>query len=261
MPKLPKISVITPTYNQAAFIERTITSVLNQNYPNLEYIIVDGQSTDDTDKIVRKYQKALTYISEPDGGQSEAINKGLRKATGDIVTFLNSDDTYEPGALRTVATYFSEHPGTQWLYGKCRIIDEHDHEVRRPITSYKNMLLKNYSYNKLLAENYISQPATFWRREVHAEVGYFDEENHWCMDYDFWLRLGQHYPAAVIPVYLANFRYHYDSKSGQVNNKQFQTELEVARRYKGKKEWPLLLHQLNYLKIVGVYKLLYLFRR
>lgn len=260
MAKLPKISVITPTYNQAAFIERTIQSVLGQNYPNLEYIIVDGQSTDDTSKIARKYKKAVTFISEPDGGQSEAINKGLRKATGDIVAFLNSDDTYEPGALLAVGTYFSEHPDTQWLYGKCRIINAHDHEVRKAITGYKNMLLRHYGYNKLLAENYISQPATFWRRNVHAEIGYFDEKNHWCMDYDFWLRLGQHYPASVIPVYLANFRYHHNSKSGQVNAKQFQVELATAKRYMGNKRWPLLLHQLNYLKIVGAYQLLRLIK-
>ncbi|MFZ0041628.1 MAG: glycosyltransferase family 2 protein, partial [Solirubrobacteraceae bacterium] len=200
-----KLSIITPSYNQAPFIERTIDSVLSQNYPDLEYIVMDGGSTDGTVDILKRYSSDLVWTSEPDGGQSDAINKGLRIANGDVVAFLNSDDTYVAGALAKVAAYFESHPQTMWAYGKCRIIDEHDQEIRRPITWYKNMMLRRYSFRKLLAENFISQPSTFWRRCLHDEIGYLNEEEHFVMDYEFWLRAGQRYPAGVIKNYLANF--------------------------------------------------------
>jgi GT2 family glycosyltransferase len=256
-----KLTIVTPSYNQAPFIERTIASVLHQDYPSVEYIVMDGGSTDGTVEILERYSDRVIWTSEKDGGQSDAINKGLRLATGDVVAFLNSDDTYAPGALRKVASYFSQNPATQWAYGKCRIIDEHDREIRRPITLYKNLLLRKYSYRKLLAENFISQPATFWRREVHDEVGYLNEDEHYVMDYEFWLRLGRQYPAGVIGEYLASFRMYDSSKSGSLSNPQFSDELRVARSFSNGARLPILVHRFNYHKIVWTYGLMAKVRR
>ena len=212
-------------------------------------------------QILERYSDRVIWNSEPDEGQSHAINKGLQIATGDIVAFLNSDDTYEPGALYRVASFFSERPDVQWAYGKCRIIDEHDREIRRPITWYKNILLRTYSYRKLLAENFISQPATFWRRSLHEEIGYLNPDEHFVMDYEFWLRLGQRYPAGVIPAYLASFRMYEASKSGSLSNPQFVDELRVAQAYSLGDRLPILLHRLNYHKIVWTYGLMAWIRR
>jgi len=259
-----RFSIITPSYNQAQFIERTIKSVLCQNYPNFEYIVMDGGSTDGTVEILKKYSDKIIWKSEKDRGQSDAINKGLKMATGDIVAYLNSDDTYEPDALKKVAEFFQNSPAGEpdkkWVYGKCRIINENDKEIRKPITAYKNLLLKKYSYAKLLSENFISQPATFWKRKIHAEIGFFDENEHYCMDYEFWLRMGQKYPAGVINEYLANFRYYTNSKSGGVNKKQFQDELRIAKKYGKNNKLSVALHYLNHWKIVIIYKLISFFR-
>ena len=259
-----KISIITPSYNQAAFIERTIQSVLSQNYPDLEYIVMDGGSTDGTVEILQKYSDKIIWKSEKDGGQSDAINKGLRMATGEIVAYLNSDDTYEPGALQKVADFFENPPAggpdKLWAYGKCKIIDAKDQEIRQPITAYKNWLLKNFSYPKLLSENFISQPATFWKAQIHAEMGFFNEMEHYCMDYEFWLRIGQRHPAGVIDDYLANFRYYSDSKSGGVNKKQFQDELRLAQSFGVGHPLAILLHRVNYWKITGIYQILSLLK-
>jgi len=251
-----KISIITPSFNQAKYIERTIKSVLNQNYSHLEYIIIDGGSTDGTVEILKKYSDRIIWKSEKDKGQSDAINKGLKIATGNIVAYLNSDDTYEIGTLKKVADFFANNPDKKWVYGKCRIINEDDKEIRKPITAYKNWLLKKYSYSKLLSENFISQPATFWRREVLDEIGYLNENEHFCMDYEFWLRIGQKYPVGVINDYLANFRYYSNSKSGSVNKKQFQDELRLAQKYGTDYPLAIFWHKVNYYKIVAIYQIL-----
>jgi glycosyltransferase involved in cell wall biosynthesis len=251
-----RISIITPSYNQAQFIERTIQSVLNQDYKDIEYIVMDGGSNDGTTEILKKYDGKIIWKSERDNGQSEAINKGLKMATGDIVTYLNSDDTYEPGVLQKVANFFSKNSDIKWVYGKCRIINENNKEIRKFITAYKNFLLKKYNYSKLIAENFISQPATFWRKELLSEIGYFSENEHFCMDYEYWLRIGQKYDAGVIDEYLANFRYYPSSKSGGVNKKQFQDELRLANKFGVKFKFSIFFHKLNYYKIVWIYWLL-----
>jgi len=156
---------------------------------------------------------------------------------------------------------FEANPEIKWAYGKCKIIDAEGAEIRRPITWYKNLLLRRYSYRRLLSENFISQPATFWRREVHDEVGYFDEDDHWCMDYEFWLRVGSRYPAGVIDRYLANFSYHMASKSAREDKTKFQEEYRIAKRYGSGARMPLYLHKLNYFKIVGIYQVLAVLRR
>jgi len=253
--KYPKISIITPSYNQAPFIERTIQSVLSQNYPDLEYIVVDGGSTDGTVDILKRYEGRLRWTSEKDKGQTDAINKGIAAATGEIIAYLNSDDVYEPGALRKVADYFMAHPDAQWVTGRCRIIDEHDRETRRWITEYKNFLLRRFSYSLLLVTNPVSQPATFWKRDVVKEIGLFDLNEHYVMDYDYWLRIGKKYPLAVLDDDLAAFRVYTTSKTSSAFLTSFRQEIEAAKRHSSS---PVLLglHWLSYLGISTAYLVL-----
>ena len=144
-----KVSIITPSYNQRDFIERTIQSVLTQNI-DLEYIVIDGGSKDGTLKVLEKYKARLIWTSAKDKGQSDAVNKGLDMSSGEIIGWLNSDDIYLPGALQKVIKYFEENPECKWLYGRCKIIDQHDKEIRKFITRYKNIISGKFSYRRLL---------------------------------------------------------------------------------------------------------------
>jgi len=251
---LPQISVITPSFNQADFVERTINSVLSQNYSNFEYLVMDGGSTDGTLEILKKYDKKIIWRSEKDKGQGDAVNKGLKLAKGEILTYLNSDDTLEPGALKLVADFFIRNPKIRWVFGKCKIVDENDREIRKAITAYKNFWLKRYNYNSLLILNYISQPAVFWRREAYEKIGKFNPKEFWELDYDYWLRLGKKYQPGFIDKYLANFRVHKKAKTS-IGVKHFLEEVEVAKRYTKN---PILigLHYLNFLTIVLGYSAL-----
>lgn len=149
MERLPKITIITPSLNQAFFIEETIQSVFSQGYPYLEYLVIDGGSTDGTIDILKKYEGRLSWISGPDSGQTNAINKGLRLATGEVVAFLNSDDLYEPGALLTVGEFFASRPEAVWLTGMCINIDQSGKEIRQRTRLYKNFWLGLHSYSIL----------------------------------------------------------------------------------------------------------------
>ncbi len=255
-----KFSIITPSYNQGQFISQTISSILTQTGDfELEHIIIDGQSTDNSLPIIQETasrETRIKWVSEPDQGQSDAINKGLRKASGEIIGWLNSDDFYEPGSLQKVNDYFKANPQVKWIIGQCKIVNQDSREIRNWITAYKNWQVKRYSYKKLLTENFVSQPAIFWRRELLSEIGYLDLAENYCMDYDLWLRFGQKYQPGLINQYLSNFRYHQGSKSGQVNKKQFQDSLRLAKKYGQQYKTSLLWHRLNYWKIITDYKLL-----
>lgn len=255
MKLLPKISVITPTLNQGRFIERTIRSIHGQGYPNLEHIVVDGGSTDGTLDILKRYEDRLQWSSEKDAGQADAINRGIGRSSGEIITYLNSDDIYETGALLRVAESFAKNPDAQWLTGRCRIINEQDLEVRRAITAYKNFLLDRYSYALLLVTNPLSQPSTFWRRNVVDEIGLFDMNEHYVMDYDYWLRIGSKYPPLVLKDYLAGFRVYAASKTSSTFLRSFREELEIAKKYSPSRGL-LALHRLSYLGISAVYLVL-----
>lgn len=209
----PKVTVITPSLEQGEFIERTIQSVLSQKYPNLEYIIMDGGSSDNTLSILEHYSDHIKWVSEKDNGQTDAINKGLRMASGEIVTYLNADDMLLPGTLLKVAKKFMDDHDAMWVTGKCRIIDENDREIRRLITAYKNLYLYLQYRPLLFITDYISQPGTFWRAGMLSDLGYLDESLHYAMDYEFWLRLYSKYPLTFIPEYLSAFRIHAQSKN------------------------------------------------
>jgi len=252
MSELPRITVITPSYNQGKYIEQTIASVLVQEYPNLEHLIVDGGSTDQTLEVLRKYGQQLRWVSEPDRGQSHAINKGLAQATGDVICYLNSDDLFTPGALSRVGRFFQDHPQAFWLTGKCRIVNQDGNEIRRPGTLYKNFWLHRRSLKVLSVLNYISQPATFWRREAFDRVGYFDERWYFAMDYDYWLRLGQHYQLWFLDETLACFRVHPASKGSSSAKSQFDEQLQVARQHVSS-HMLLKLHALHNILSVTAY--------
>lgn len=240
----PKISIVTPSFNQGDFIEETIQSVLDQGYPNLEYLVIDGGSTDGTLDILRKYSGRLRWFSEPDSGQANAINKGLQLATGEVLAFLNSDDLYLPGALFSVARFFMANPEAAWLSGRCITVDAKKQKTRKLITHYKNFWLRFRSYKILQVLNYISQPATFWRKSVFDELGPLDESLHYTMDYEYWLRIGKQYRLYSLPQELAVFRLHANSKSGSTASKQFDEQYSVASAYCSK-PWLLFFHKLH----------------
>ena len=253
----PKISIITPSLNQGDFIEQTILSVLSQDYPDLEYLVMDGGSSDNTLSILKKYTGKVTWISEADKGQTHAINKGLRRATGSIVGYLNADDLLLPGTLKKVVEAFINHPQTWWITGKCRIVDEENNEIRRPITVYKNILLSLHSFSLLLMANYISQPATFWRREALESTGYLDEDLHYVMDYEYWLRLYSRYPPVFIPEYLAVFKIHRNSKTTSTGHKDIYVDEEkiVVGRYV-RSRLQMLLHNMHRLMMTFGYSVM-----
>lgn len=255
MPTWPKISIVTPSYNQAAFLGATIESVLGQGYPNLEYLVCDGGSTDGSVDVLKRYGRRLAWVSRRDKGQTDAINQGLRRVTGQIVAYLNSDDVLEPGALHQVAESFQSHPEALWLTGSCRIIDQDDRPIRSFVSGYKSLWLRWYSRNKLCVTNFICQPATFWRRSVHDQIGYLDETLRYVMDYDFWLRLSRLGDPLVLREPLASFRIHAASKGESQFHKQFAEDQAVVGRHADQRGL-VGLHRLHNAGIVFTYQIL-----
>lgn len=204
----PVITVITPSYNQANYLGSAVQSVLSQDYPRVEYLVVDGGSTDDTLAVLRGFGENLRWISEPDQGQSAAINKGWRQTQGEIVAWLNSDDLLYPDALHRVAEVFVENNNVDILYGDCDYIDS-ENRVLRPYPTQPFDFKQLVSY----AINYIPQPATFMRRRLLDSVGYLDENLHYTMDFDCWLRAGIGCKFAYLPARLAMLRVHEEAKS------------------------------------------------
>jgi glycosyltransferase involved in cell wall biosynthesis len=258
-----KISILTPSYHHADFIGRTIESVRSQEGDfEVEHIVVDGGSTDGTVEVLEGLGQDVRWISEPDEGQADALNKALAMAGGDVIGWLNSDDIYEPGALAAVADVFAREPETQWLYGKVRVIDADDREIRRWITRYKNIRMRRYHYRKLLAENWISQMGVFWRRDAGQAVGPFRKELHYCMDYDYWLRLAARWPGRFVDRYLAAFRWYETSKSGAGFADQFRQQYEVARdNAVGRHGWTLWWHRMHCARTVAIYRMMEWFRK
>lgn len=212
MYNLPKFSIVTPSLNQGHFIEETICSVLDQKYSNLEYIIIDGGSTDNTLEIIKKYQKHVTYWeSKPDKGQSDAINKGLKRANGEIINWLNSDDFYEPDALFKVAEAFQDQ-SVQVVTGRSRIFyqDTKKERYSRGTDIYEGNLAKTIGWAR------IDQPETFFRSSVIEKVGYINPSLHYVMDKEWWMRFllvfGLKGVRKVEDI-LANFRVHDQSKT------------------------------------------------
>lgn len=207
---LPLVSIITPSYNQGAFIRETIETVLNQDYPNIELIVVDGGSTDQTLAILNQYGhfgERFRFISEPDRGQSHAINKGLSMANGEIIGWLNSDDIYQPGAIRKAVEALLKHPHWAMVHGKVYFINE-----KSQVQQAADYTMP-FDHKKLFYGCYICQPSAFIRKNVFQQMGGVDESLQFCMDYDLWIRLSKSHVVGFLPDYLASARIHESSKS------------------------------------------------
>jgi len=220
-------SIITPSLNQSQFLKQTIKSIQNQTYKNFEHIVVDGGSTDGTVEILKKYRGKIKWISEKDKGQTDAINKGLRMAKGDILAYLNSDDLYEKDTLETVANFFFNNKKAMIVYSKAKFIDEKGkflgyYPTREPT-------LKN-----LFKECVISQPTVFFRRKLLSEIGYFDESLNYTMDYDYWIRVAKKYRFYFIDKVLASTRLHKETKTSKDKIKVFEEILKVLKKNYGK---------------------------
>ena len=202
----PQISIITPSLNQGRFIDRTIQSVLSQNVPNLEYLVVDGGSDDDTQDILRSYGDQLTWVSEKDRGQADAVNKGIRMSSGEIIGWLNSDDVYYPGALPAIVSFFEEHPEINVVYGDADMIDVED-QVIQPYST------EEWDLERLKEICFICQPAVFFKRRIVEKAGMLDDRLQFCMDYEYWFRLGAVTPFFKLPLRLAGSRMYPGNKT------------------------------------------------
>jgi glycosyltransferase involved in cell wall biosynthesis len=202
-----KISIVTPSFNQGPYIERTLLSVLQQDWDPIEYVVFDGGSADETVNILKKYDAKIRWQSAPDNGQTDAVNKGIQATSGDIIGWLNSDDVYYPGALRTVMNYFFAHPDVDVVYGMADHIDLNDN----PFEEYPT---QTWDFERLKLTCFICQPALFFRRSLVAQHGLLDETLNYCMDYEYWLRLGAAgVRFAYLPQKLAGSRLYGDNKT------------------------------------------------
>ncbi len=208
MTNLPLVSIITPSFNQARYLEAAIQSVLSQDYPRLEYIVVDGSSTDGSVEIIKKYQSRLAWwVSEPDKGQTDALNKGFARAKGEILAWLNSDDTYEPGAVAAAVKFLQDHPEVGMVYGDTNYINEDGHVIGKFPAAQTNLRRLRQGYV------HIPQQASFFRADLWREVGPLDPSFYFAMDYDLWVRLAARSQLKYVPQTWANFRLHTAGKT------------------------------------------------
>lgn len=255
MAALPSLTIITPCLNAAATLPATLASVRAQKYPGLEHIVVDGGSTDGTLDVLRGAE-GIRWVSEADRGLSHALNKGIAMAGGEVIGELNADDVYEPGALAAVGAALSERPDAMWLTGYCRIIGADGREIRHAVTAYKNWLLRRYSFALYLTHNFVSAPATFFRRAALEEANGFDERYRISVDYDLQLRIARRHDPIVLRRYLSSFRMAEGSLSMSGFRTQFREHAEQARRHGTGHRGAVAANQLISAGIVGVYEVM-----
>lgn len=222
----PRISIVTPSFNQGKFLEETILSVLDQNYPNLEYFVMDGGSTDNSVEIIQKYASRLTYWeSKPDRGQSHAINKGFRMATGELVAWVNSDDLFTPGALFEVAEVWKRDQSFGLIHGISEIVDEKGNSTGKERGSPVDFI-----DSLLTSDNPVAQPSTYISRLAMEDVGYLDEKLHMSMDWDLWLRISKKYPVCFLPRVLSKSRYWSLTKTSTQVEKAGQDHVAIIHK-------------------------------
>jgi glycosyltransferase involved in cell wall biosynthesis len=223
----PLVSIVTPSYNQGRFLKRTIESVLTQTYPNIEYIVIDGGSQDNSLEVLRSYGNRFSWVSEPDNGQTDAINKGLSETNGEILAYLNSDDVLVPGAIEKVVRFFHKHPDCDMVYGNADYIDKEDNVIG----CYKTV---EYSFDRLVEDCMVCQPAAFWRRRVAVKIGPFDEHLNFTMDYDYWLRIAKSGGIiCFLPEKLACSRLYPETKTLSSRAKIYHEIFDICRKHAG----------------------------
>lgn len=232
------VSIITPSFNQAVFLTDAIASVAAQGYPHLEHRVYDAGSTDGTSLVLERHRNEIIAFVGPDGGQAEAVNRGFREARGDILGWLNSDDLYLPGALQTVAEHFATHPECDVVYGGASYVDTAGHYVAAYPTG---------NPEDLRFGCFVCQPAVFLRRRVFETIGGLDESLRYCMDYDWWLRIGRRFRMYRIAEELAAYRLHPHSKSVAEQLEARREAVEVTRRQLGATPLTVLYGYANFL--------------
>ncbi|MGD0915973.1 MAG: glycosyltransferase family 2 protein [Thermodesulfobacteriota bacterium] len=229
--KRPLVSIVTPSYNHGQFIEETVRSVLSQDYQNIEYIVMDGGSTDNTVDLLRKYGNKIRWVSGPDQGQADAVNKGFNMATGEILGWLNSDDTYHPGAVHTVVKYFLTNPESVMIYGDANFIDKEGQIIGK----YPS---EPFNPKRLHETCFICQPTVFIRREVVEKVGLLDLHLETCMDYDYWIRISKYFdPGRVTYLekqFLGNSRRYGENKTFRMRRRVYKEVMRTQKKHFGK---------------------------
>lgn len=233
LPDWPLVSIIVPSLNQGGFIVAAIDSILAQGYPHLECLVVDGGSSDETLEILQRYGNRIRWVSEPDRGQSHALNKGWRMARGEILGWLNSDDAYRPGAIETVVRAFIAHPEVGGIYGDCDYISATGEFLEKYETGPFN-----YETFFRTSRSPIPQPAMFIRRSVYEHIGPVNESLRLVMDWEYWLRVGMHYPILYLPQTLATYRVHGSSKSATESLRYGEETTRVYREMLASSELP-----------------------
>ena len=224
---LPLVSIVTPSYNQGRFIERTIESVLSQRYPKIEYVVIDGGSTDGTLEILKNYTNRIGWVSKPDRGQTDAINKGMARVHGEIRAYLNSDDVLMPAAIERVVDFFQRNPDCDMVYGDAEYIDEEDRVIGRYPTA-------DYSFGRLLQDCMVCQPAAFWRKRIADKIGPFDEKCNYAMDYDYWLRIAKSSGnISFLPEKLANSRLYKETKTRSARTEIYKEIFRICKTHAG----------------------------
>jgi glycosyltransferase involved in cell wall biosynthesis len=226
MPEQPLVSIVTPSYNMAAFLPEAIESVLAQDYPRIEYIVMDGGSNDGTLEILEGYRNRLEYVSSPDGGAAAAINDGFRKCHGSIFAWLNADDTYLPGAVSAAVQQFAAAPGAAVVYGEGYMVNRQG-EIIRPYPT------QPFSRDRFSRECYICQPAAFLRKSAFDEAGMLDSGLHAAFDYDLWIRLSERNHFARLEEYLATSRMHPNTKTLGDRSRVYSECFAVLKRHFG----------------------------
>lgn len=253
----PLVSIVTPSLDQGAFVERTLESVLSQQGDfDLEYLVQDGGSSDGTLAILERHRDRISLVVERDSGQADAVNRALRRARGEIVGWVNSDDLLRPGAVQAAVEAFRNAPSALWLHGQCDIVDEDDRPIRRPVAAYKDFRARRHRMDRLLVENYVSQMTVFWRRSLQDRVGLLDLSLRYTFDYDLWLRFAAVAPPLYLVRTLAAFRWHAASKSGSSFEAQFAEDWEVFLRHAPDDRWLRLRKRMRTAQILAVYRLL-----
>lgn len=232
----PQVTIVTPSYNQEPFLEETIQSVLNQTYSNIEYIIMDGGSTDGSLEIIKRYQEKLAHwVSEKDRGQTDAINKGFALAKGEILAWINSDDTLLPYAVEEAVQFLQGHPEVGLVYGDANYIDEKSRVIGRFPAAQTNLLRLRRGYV------HIPQQASFFQKSIWDQVGPLDPEFFFAMDYDLWVRIAQISEIHYLPRLWANFRLHRGAKTIDADDRCWPEMLKVHYRDGGSWFAPIVL--------------------